>query len=211
MYWFTLRQLYCPLNHTVKPDPPYSIIISVKTKTIKPAEWPKFIPWLILVVVLLIGTGLFTYSRLAVDTDPLPTNLRAKLPFSPFVIPTDTKNYTTSNYQLLKPENNVQELEYQIHVPNGATVWLSEYTQPPQFTEINGYKDQFLTNVAQQYETVQTSNGTIYLGHLPRQNNKQIGIMLERGLIVFMNPSKELSQSQWHSLGERLTIQKLSD
>jgi hypothetical protein len=114
-------------------------------------------------------------------------------------------------YKLTIAESDIKVLSYGIHTNTGAAVTLSEYTQPDQFTDIAEYKDRFLTNVAKQYATVQTSNGVIYLGRLTRDNNRQLGIMLEKGLLVFMNPDKEMDQVQWHSLGDQLVIQKITN
>jgi hypothetical protein len=175
--------------------------------TIKHRGWHAF-AFGIIGILVLAAAGAGIYHLIARDSNPIPPKLRASLPFSPFVIPKGAKGYTTGDYAILKPDKDVQELKYRIHLPDGNSVWLSEYVQPSQFTEIPDYKDRFLTNVAKQYGLVQTSNGTIYLGRLTRQNNEQLGIMLEKGLLVFMIPGKELDQGQWHSLGEQLEIQK---
>jgi hypothetical protein len=35
--------------------------------------------------------------------------------------------------------------------------------------------------------------------------------MIERGLLVFMNPDKELSEAEWRSIGDQLEIQKVNE
>lgn len=161
------------------------------------------------VALIIAGAGGYWYATR--DTGPLPSQVRAELTFSPLVLPPGTKDYTAADYKFSTAEGKVQILSFLIRTKNGTTISLSEYTQPPEFTEIPEYKDRFLTNVAKQYATVQTSNGTIYLGRMPRQNNKQLAVLLERGLLVFMSPDKELSHAQWRNLGDQLEIQRVTN
>lgn len=140
---------------------------------------------------------------------PIPKTLRKDLTFSPFVLPSGSDKYTASSYKFTTTEDKVHVLSYVIRADDGTSVSVSEYPQPSQFTDIPEYKDRFLTNVVQQYDSVQTSNGTIYLGKLSKDNNRQLGVMLERGLLVLMSPDKDLKNTQWHSIGEQLEIQKV--
>ena len=164
------------------------------------------------IIVLVVGGASFgVYSYLNKDTNPIPTTLRQNLSFSPLVIPAGTKKYTTSDYQVTKTENNINILSYTIQTGEGSIIRVSEYSQPQEFTDIPEYKDRFLTNVAQQYSTVATSGGTVYLGRLAKQSNKQLGVMLEKGLIVFMSPEKDVPAEQWRALGDQLVIQKTNN
>ncbi len=149
------------------------------------------------------------YGYLRRDTNPIPIDIRKKLVFSPFVLPKGSKEYVTKDYKYSTSEDRVPILSFIIHSNEGADIALSEYAQPPQFNDIPEYKERFLTNVAKQYDSVQTSNGTIYLGKMTRQNNKQLAVMLEKGLLVFMNPNTEINQAQWRKLGDNLEIKKI--
>lgn len=170
---------------------------------------PPILRWGLLILVAgVIGIGVYTYA--ARDTNPVPAKLRPQLSFSPFIIPTTSRSYTTSDYKFTTAEDKVEILSYNVHTKDTGTITVSEYTQPQEFSEIPEYKDRFLTNVAKQESTVQTSNGTIYLGRMNVQGNKQLAVMLERGLLVFMSPDKELSQAQWRSLGDQLEIRKIT-
>jgi hypothetical protein len=150
------------------------------------------------------------YWYITRDISPLPAAIRSQLTFSPFVIPKKAKAYPTTDYKFDVVENKEHVLSYVIHTKDVA-VTVSEYTQPSEFSEIPEYKDRFLSNVTKQYATVQTSNGTIYLGRLSRQNNKQLAIMIEKGLLVFMSPTKDLDQAQWRNLGDQLEVQKVTN
>jgi hypothetical protein len=158
--------------------------------------------------LLVIGGALAGYTYVTRDTGPIPPSIRSQLTFSPFVLPKKTKNYTTTDYKFDTAEDNVRILSYVIHLKDTA-VTVSEYTQPPEFDEIPEYKDRFLSNVIKQYATVQTSNGTIYLGRLSKQGDKQLAIMIEKGLLVLMSPSHDIEESQWRSLGDQLEVQKV--
>jgi hypothetical protein len=158
--------------------------------------------------LILVGggtVGLVAY--ITRDRNPVPAEIRHELTFSPLTIPTETDTLETSNYQLSRSEDNTQILNFLIKI-DGATVTVSQYPQPAAFTEIEEYKNRFLTNVIQQTDTVQTANGTIYLGVLARQDGRQIGVMLEHGLIIFFNPDRSIDASVWRSIGDRLTLQQ---
>jgi len=178
-------------------------------KSFKGWRWPKIVIWALIILALIAG-GIGIYWYTSRDTNPIPSQLRSQLTFSPFVLPSDTKNYSATDYKFSTAEDKVQILSYVLHLGSNS-ITLSEYPQPTEFTDIPEYKDRFLANVIKQYDVVQTASGTIYLGRAVKQNNKQLAIMIERGLIVFMNPDKELTNTQWRSLGERLDIQKITD
>lgn len=158
--------------------------------------------------VLVILT--LTIAILAVNNqaNPLPEDIRTKLTFSPALIDKTNKTYTTDNYATSRAEDGTLILSYTITLTDGATVTLSEYTQPNEFTEITDYRQQFLNNVIQQTETIQSANGVIYLGQLAKQDNQQIGVMLDNGLIVFMRPSRDLGVNDWRQLAEALEVFK---
>lgn len=162
--------------------------------------------------VLLIAAGAFGYrfmSSTAVSS--LPANIRQNLAFSPLVIPKTADEYKASSYKYSTAEDGTDILSYYITTNNDGTVAITQSVQPPAFEEIPDYKSQFLTNTMKQYATVQTSSGTIYLGRAAKQNNRQIAIMLERGLIIFLNPlnaSDELDEKAWRGIGEALEIEK---
>ena len=178
-------------------------------KFFKRLKWLLVAVLIATLVALAVGaTGVYQYMTR--DSNPIPQQMRSKLTFSPFVIPTDTKNISTSNYKFDKVEDGTEIFSYLISLKS-YNVTISEYTQPSQFTDIPEYKNQFLSEVIKQYGTVQTSNGTIYLGRAAKQNNKQLAIMIESGLIVFLNPDKELTNAQWRSIGDQLEIQKITD
>jgi hypothetical protein len=136
-------------------------------------------------------------------------SIRNDLAFSPLIVTLDNRNYEATDYKLSEVEEGIQLLSFIVHF-EGKSVTVSEYVQPPQFAEIPEYKQRFLDNVIKQYATVQTSNGTIHLGKQQKQNDKQLGIMLERGLVVMFNPEQDLTQAEWRRLGEQFDIQKIS-
>jgi hypothetical protein len=164
---------------------------------------------LLAVLLTALSGSTAAYKYATRDTDPIPSGLRAQLTFSPLVLQQKAKYFTADAYKFSSAEGNVQILSYLIHPQDQSTISVSEYVQPSEFTDIPEYKDRFLTNVAQQYTTVETSNGTIFLGRLSRQHNEQLGIMIEHGLLIFMNPNKELSAATWRNLGDQLQVQKI--
>ncbi len=154
--------------------------------------------------------ALANYEYLQRQAARIPTPIRTELTFSPFVLPLGSKEYKATNYKLAEPEQGVQLMSYVIS-SREAKITISQYVQPPQFTDIPEYKDRFLSSIVKQYGAVPTANGTVYLGLQEKQNNKQLAIMIERGLIVLMNPEKDLTDQQWRGIGEILEIQKIKN
>lgn len=160
--------------------------------------------------VIIAGVAFANYRYLERQAARIPASIRQDLTFSPFIVTLDNKAYKATDYKLAEVEEGVQLLSFVVHF-EGKSVIVSEYMQPPQFTEIPEFKQRFLDNVIKQYATVQSVNGTIYLGKQVKQNDKQLAIMLERGLIVMFNPEKELTQAEWRRLGDQFDIQKISN
>lgn len=150
------------------------------------------------------------YQHLQREAARIPTPIRQELTFSPFIVTLDNSDYKATNYKLSEVDTGVQLLSFIVRFED-KSVTVSEYTQPPEFADIAEYKDRFLNNIIKQYATVQTANGTIYLGKQTKQNNKQLGIMLERGLVVLFNPETELTQAEWRRLGDQFDIQKITN
>jgi len=170
----------------------------------------KIIIWIATSSLLVVG-GAIGYSYITQNTvSSIPEDIRTQLTFSPFVIPNNTKNYSTADYKFSTAEDKVKILSYATKLED-SIISVSEYPQPPEFTEITEYKDRFLSNIINQYDTVQTVNGTIYLGRATKQDNKQLGVMIERGLLVFMSPSQDLDSNAWRNFGDKLEIQKIDN
>ena len=161
-------------------------------------------------IAIIVATALVTWLIIFAtrDRNPIPVDMREKLSFSPLVIPLENQSFKTTNYSLSRSEDGTQILTYTINY-NDTSVTLSEYVQPPEFSEIPEYKDRFLSNIIKQQQVVQTANGAIYLSSLAPKDNSQIGVMLERGLIVLIKPDTPLQAADWRKLVENLQVQKI--
>lgn len=174
-------------------------------------------PWRLAKKTLLIVIGVVAVTGLVgafvlytnQDTNPVPPEIQSALTFSPLVVPTTHKSITTSDYRLTRGEDDTQILSYTIVFEN-TEILFSSYIQPPQFEEIPEYRERFLTNVVMQNATVPTANGTIYVGQLSNQDNKQIGVLLEYGLLVFMQPNESLDEATWRQIGESFVVARNS-
>lgn len=163
----------------------------------------RVVSGLVLVSAIIAG-----YVYLNRDTSPIPDTIQRQLAFSPFILPKNAAGLTTSAYAYTTAEDRVRVFSFEVQLERG-TMTVSEYIQPPEFSDIPEYRERFLTNIAKQYATVPTANGTIYLGRLSLQNHKQVGILLEKGLLVFMNPDRDLDEATWRRVGDQLEIQKV--
>ena len=155
-------------------------------------------------VFLLIGASVAWWALQPSDRSPLPEDIRSQIQFSPLLIPTDSTTETKS-YQYAVVEEGVRILTF-IAVIDDIEVTFSEYAQPPSFNDIPEYKTKFLENVIRQTSSISASSGTIYLGIQERQENQQLAVMLENGLVVFMRPDGELNESQWRRVADQLEL-----
>lgn len=162
---------------------------------------------------MLLLLGAFLYKTFTgPGPSPIPESISSKLNFSPFIIPESNEEFTTRSYKLGSENSDaVPVFSYIITSADAKhSITVSEYTQPAEYSDIPEYKTQFLSNIAKQYATVQSSNGTIYLGRQSKQNNKQLAVMLERGLLVFFAPTTgDVDEATWRALGDALEIQKI--
>lgn len=161
-------------------------------------------------LLLIGGVAFINYQHLERQAARIPEDIREELTFSPFIITLDNEKYKAIDYKVVEVDKGVQLLSFVVLFED-KRVTVSEYAQPPQFTEIPEFKQRFLDNAIKQNGTVQTANGTIYLGKQVKQADKQLAIILERGLIVLFNPENELSQAEWRRLGDQFDIQKITE
>jgi len=161
---------------------------------------------LAVIVTVLAGVILGINAYIKDRSSPIPPSIQSQLTFSPFILTDSTKGYSTSDYKLSNPVDTIYILSFEIHIKDGPTISLSEYPQPSEFTDIPNYQNSFLANIAKQYDSVQTANGTIFLGRLGQKDNTQLGVMIERGLLVLLSPTTDLSPQDWRKLGDQLRL-----
>lgn len=180
---------------------------SLKTGTKNKEQWRwGVIASLLIVLMLLVGGGVAVYRVITRPPSPLSSDLRSSLPFSPYIIAKNNPAYYTYNYRVTNAEGQAKILSFDIITPTDVTVTLSEYPQPPQFNSTSGYKAQFLSSVIQQYATVNSKGGTLYLGRATGAGDKQVAAMTEHGLLVLMSSSKDMSNDLWRQLGDQLVV-----
>jgi hypothetical protein len=155
--------------------------------------------------VLLVGLGAGITYFVTRPTSTLPSGISRQLSFSPFVVANGSK-ISVDHYLASKATNNLQTLTFQIMFAS-KHVTATEQVQPDQFTDVADYKSHFLSSAFTQYSTIQTASGVIYTGPASKLQNQQIGLMLERGLLVFFYPSSQLSDQDWRTIGDNLMIQ----
>lgn len=168
---------------------------------------------MLLGVVVLLGAGALLYRQFTgPGPSPIPLAIENRLTFSPLIIPEDNEDFATKSYKLGSENSDaVPVFSYIITTADGKhSITVSEYPQPAEYSDIPEYKNQFLSNIAKQYATVQSANGTVYLGRQSKQENKQLAIMLERGLLLFFAPTTgDVDDATWRKLGDALELQKI--
>jgi hypothetical protein len=159
---------------------------------------------------LLVAGGFVLAQVLKPKVDPVPASVSEQIDFTPLVVPVNDKTVTSTSYKVGTGEDGVRFLNYIIQIDD-ATVTVVESPEPTQFNDVQDFKEKFLETVIQKTTTVSTASGTIVLGQQAKQQNKQLGVMIERGLFITMNPSKTLDQKQWRTIGDALEVIKPKD
>lgn len=162
-----------------------------------------------IICLVIGGVAVWWLVRPTID-DPMPSAVSSQLEFSPFVIDADSDNPRATDYSTTTVEDGTRVLTYTI-TTDGQRVSVSQYPQPPQFTEVTDFQSKFLENTIQQTSTVSTASGVIILGQMAKQENRQMAVMLERGLIVFFAPDQPLDESQWRMIGDHLVAVRPSN
>lgn len=153
-------------------------------------------------------SGWLLYEKLQpIDSVPLPRAITSELEFTPIVVRADASGYTSESFEYSAVEDDARVLSYKVNLPSGNHLTVTQYPQPPQFIEIADFKSKFLETKSEQ--TVLVELGIIHLYHPEKQQSKQIGLMLEKGLLLFFNPDQNLDQAEWRAFGNSLTVQRL--
>ncbi|MBC7512215.1 hypothetical protein H7142_00965 [Candidatus Saccharibacteria bacterium] len=162
---------------------------------------------IIAIVVASVAIGAVISFALTRTSSSVPATVRTDLTFSPLV--PAGNSVQSSDYSLGTSEDGTQTLMYKVIIGDSSVV-VTQYAQPKQFVDVPEYKERFLSSVVNQTNAVQSSNGVIYTG-VTDTDNRQIAVMLERGLLIFFNPSGELSDETWRTIGDSLTIEKTTN
>lgn len=171
------------------------------------ARWVKVTGGIVLVAAL-VAMGFWLANIIKPNKDPLPTAVSSRLNFSPLIVTPTESSPVTDNYKLSTAEEGVLLLSFIIHLSDNRIVTVSEYPQPSQFNDVPDFRDKFLENVIQKTMSVSSASGTLMLGRMAKQENRQMAVMLENGLVVFLVPSSELTEDEWRALGDSLSLLK---
>ncbi|OYW85724.1 hypothetical protein B7Z17_01800 [Candidatus Saccharibacteria bacterium 32-49-10] len=166
-------------------------------------RWSIALPWTLIAAASF--AGLFFLYQANKPVSPLPETIKSTMDFSPFVLPTDNPHYTSENFTYGAPDDKQPDVRVLRFVAtsktNSAKMTVTEQIIPDQFTDIPEYKEKFLEGYRS--DTVQSANGIIYIG---KKDNQEIGIMFEKGLMVFLYPEQTISKNEWRQFAETLEI-----
>lgn len=159
---------------------------------------------MLIVTVIVVGLATVGWFVWYLRQPIIPIGIHKQLSFSPLAY-VGGGDYKADSY---KYDSKEKILSYTIKSDDGNVITVTEQSQPPQFTEIPEYKDKFLDNVMKRYSSVQSSNGVVYLTR-PLNQKKQVGVIIDKGLLVFMSANKDLSEEEWTRLVDRLELERI--
>lgn len=169
-------------------------------------RWKKRFGVVAIIIASIAVGAVITYAVTRTNSS-VPASVRSDLSFSPLV-PTGN-SVKTSDYKLGTAEDGTQTLGYVV-TANEVRVVVNQYPQPKQFIDVPEYKERFLSSVVNQTNAVQTANGVVYIGRTDT-DNRQIAVMIERGLLIFFNPASELPDETWRTIGDSMTVEKTTN
>lgn len=178
------------------------------SKTTKHADESTRNPAIVLGIVAVIGLVgaifylVYTHSH---NNPELPQtvlqNARYKVYYPPkkTVVRVDGKSirYNTAG----------QVTSYTAYTPSNNKLIITE--QPAPDSVVHGKEGyQQLVDSLQRYDSLKSSHGTVYLTHPKELNGRQFAILRSQNTIIFIEPSQEISKSEWQKIFDSLQQQK---
>ncbi|HEX3082173.1 MAG TPA: hypothetical protein VHQ86_02880 [Candidatus Saccharimonadia bacterium] len=159
--------------------------------------------WAVIGAVLtgLLIVGLVLMLR---PHSPVSDQLRKKVgfpilypdPLDGYDLPPDTVTYDSGPGVLV------------LHAKKGKQdLTLSEQATPDPFNDIPDYYPKFVEQL-QGYVTFDTPMGKVSLARPTQQHGAQVAIFNGKGTLMFVKPSKELSENEWRAFFAELVIDK---
>lgn len=88
---------------------------------------------------------------------------------------------------------------------DGSQLTFSEQAAPDTFTDIPQYYDK-LVEAMGQYRQIDTYNGRVTLTKPAELNGKQTAVLNAKGTLMFVRPSRELSDDEWRKIFNNLEV-----
>jgi hypothetical protein len=153
--------------------------------------------WLLRIVigVLVVGAVVIVVLLLLPNKQPVPSTIKRQLG-STLLVPMGSSY--TGVHDSAKFDGSTKLLSYRVTIAGAPSATVSEQPAPSQFTDIDGYYSQFISDLGE-YKSFGSTAGTVYLIHPKNAPKTQVAVLTEAGTLMFVKPDANLSDSQWQA------------
>jgi hypothetical protein len=157
----------------------------------------------IMIILSLIAGGVLGYMRWQKSKIIIPPAIKKQVTSVIFWPSKDAP--VLSDKQTIKYNPNEKLLSYVAHTSNGRELIISEQPTPDSFNDIPQVFSKF-TEGLHQYTSFSTPDGTVSLTRPKELKGGQTAVMSAKGTLMFIKPSKDLSDDEWRQLFNNLEI-----
>lgn len=150
--------------------------------------------------MVLVVIALFVF----LPRSPLPSGITKQAHFAIFTPATDQATIQSSSVSY---DSSQALLTYVSTMPNGTKLTFSEQATPEGFSDIPQAYDKLVEQMGR-YATIDTVNGKVYLTKQPKAGSNQVAALNDRGTLLFVRSSKDLSEDQWRQLFNSMALHK---
>jgi hypothetical protein len=165
--------------------------------------WRKPALWIAAAVCLAaaIAAGLFIVLH---NRSELPAAIRRQVHFGVFM--PDSAQARVQPATMVY-DGQEQSLSYVSTMTDGTTLTVSEQATPQSFSDIPQAYDK-VVDTMNRYAVLDTISGKVYLTKPRNADHKQVAVFNNRGTLLFMRASGNLSDDRWRQLFNGLRLVK---
>jgi hypothetical protein len=158
---------------------------------------------LISVITVLVAAGclVFLYFHYH-NSSPISVSIQKQLSFIPFVTAPTSFDPVGQPYSI-KYDKSAQVLSYDIKYAGQQEV-VSQQATPQSFNDIPQVYSQLIAKMQGQ-SSFSTPAGTVNITYPTEYNGTQTAVMNSEGVLMFVRPTKNMSDSQWQKLFDQFT------
>jgi hypothetical protein len=165
-------------------------------------RWIKIV-LIVLILIVFFAAGFFIYNRWQNSRQILSASLKKDISYSVFW---PNKYAPVSvNRDTLKYDKVNSIFSYIAKTPSGSNLTVTEQATPDSFAASPIVFSQLIKDLIQ-YEEFSSRSGTIYITTPKELKGGQAAVMNSQGTLMFVKPTKNLSEATWRQFFNNLDI-----
>ncbi len=156
------------------------------------------------VMVILVGVGGYlAYRKHASSKPTIDPNIRSAISFAA-LWPAKSAQLTVGT-STIKYSKADKLFSYVATTNEGITLTISEESTPESFIDAPNSYEKLLAGM-QKYRSFESQVGTVYLTRPPQLGGGQSAVMNSKGTLLFVRPSRDLSDEAWMKIFNNLQL-----